>query len=431
MSTLVVSPSAALCGRMRVPGDKSISHRALLLGALAEGPSRVYGFLPSADCRATLHCLRMLGVRIEEADPTTLVVHGRGLLGLSPPPDALDCGSSGTTMRLLSGMVAGQPFRSVLTGSEQLRHRPMTRVTAPLRQMGARVIDTQGHAPLTIEGGQLHGVDYAPPVASAQVKSAILLAGLYADSATTVREPGPSRDHTERMLCAMGADLELDGLSITLRPGRPLQSRHVNVPGDISSAAFLVAAAVMVPGSCVTVENVGVNPTRTGALDALQSMGAEIRVEDRRQCSGEPVSTVTSKASGLRAVKIGGATVPRLIDELPLLALVATQAQGTTVIRDAAELRVKETDRIASTAAELLKMGADIEPRPDGLIVRGPSLLVGTDVESHGDHRLAMTLAVAGLVAEGRTLVHDVDCISDSFPGFADTLRRLGADLAC
>lgn len=365
---------------------------------------------------------------------------------MRPPSEPLDCGGSGTTMRLLSGILAGQPFRSVLTGNTQLGQRPMERIAIPLRRMGATVDDTDGHAPLIIMGGQLRGMDCVLPVASAQVKSAILLAGLYGGDPTTVREPGPARDHTERMLQAMGADLTVDGPVITLRPGRPLRARHVAVPGDISSAAFLMAAAALVPGSDVALDQVGVNPTRTGALDVLRSMGAQILLADAtkegggRDWGNEPAADLTVRASELQATdrfyrlhrliaEIGGALIPRLIDELPLLALVATQAQGTTRIRDAAELRVKETDRIATTVAELRKLGAEIEGLPDGVVVRGPSPLVGGEVDSHGDHRLAMTLAVAGLLASGETLVHDADCIADSFPGFAETLRRLGANV--
>jgi len=427
MSDLTVQPGGRLSGHVAVPGDKSISHRALLLGALAEGASRISGFLPASDCLATLRCLTDLGVEIEEVDPTKLLVRGRGLNGLTPPADPLDCGGSGTTMRLLSGILAGQPFQAVLTGNEQLCRRPMSRITLPLRKMGAQVSDTEGHAPLTICGGRLKGLAYTLPVASAQVKSAVLLAGLYADGPTVVREPAPARDHTERMLTAMGADLTTVGPAITLRPGPSLQARHVDVPGDISSAAFLMAAAVLTPGSSLTLARVGVNPTRRGVLDVLRTMGADIRLDGVADSAGEPVADITVRHSELQATEIGGELIPRLIDELPLLALVATQAQGTTLIRDAAELRVKETDRIATTAAELRKLGAQIEARPDGFLVRGPSTLIGAEVDSHGDHRLAMTLAVAGLLAEGETVVSDTSCIDDSYPGFAEALCRLGA----
>lgn len=429
MSDLTVQAGAPLKGLTAVPGDKSISHRALLLGALANGSVRITGFLPAVDCWASVGCLRGLGVEIDELDSTTLVVHGRGLTSLRPPAHPLHCNGSGTTMRLLSGILAGQPFESVLTGNEQLSGRPMSRVTIPLRKMGARVDDSAGYPPLVIHGGPLQGLDYTLPVASAQVKSALLLAGLYAGSPTTVREPVPARDHTERMLEAMGAQLTVDGPAITMHPGRPLQARDVDVPGDISSAAFLMAAALLIPGAALTLAGVGVNPTRSGVLDVLQAMGGDIRLDRAMDSGGEPVADITVRYGALQGASIGGDLIPRLIDELPLLALVATQAQGTTAIRDAAELRVKETDRIATTTSELRKLGAQIEARPGGFLVQGPSPLRGADVCSHGDHRLAMTLAVAGLLAEGETLVRDSDCIDDSFPGFAGLLRGLGANI--
>jgi len=429
MTRLRITSSHALHGRVSLPGDKSISHRAVLLGALAEGTSRVENFLPAADCQATVRCLRALGVEIETLAPTTLAVHGRGLHGLSPAGAPLDCGGSGTTMRLLAGILAGQPFRSVLTGNDSLRRRPMDRIALPLRVMGAHVETTEGRPPLEITGGPLCPIDYTLPVASAQVKSAILLAGLYARGPTTVREPALSRDHTERMLQAMGAHLTVDGLAVTLHPGSPLHARDTVIPGDISSAAFLLAAALLLPGSEVVLEGVGVNPTRTGILDVLGGMGAEVVLENPREVGGEPVADLTVRRSRLRATHIGGPLIPRLIDELPLIALVATQAEGVTVVQDAAELRVKESDRIATTVAELRKLGADIEARPDGFVIRGPTPLRGAEVESHGDHRLAMTLTVAGLIARGETVVQDTECIGDSFPGFEETLSYLGARL--
>jgi 3-phosphoshikimate 1-carboxyvinyltransferase len=332
-------------------------------------------------------------------------------------------------MRLLAGILAGQPFRSVLTGNDSLRRRPMDRIALPLRVMGAHVETTEGRPPLEITGGPLCPIDYTLPVASAQVKSAILLAGLYARGPTTVREPALSRDHTERMLQAMGAHLTVDGLAVTLHPGSPLHARDTVIPGDISSAAFLLAAALLLPGSEVVLEGVGVNPTRTGILDVLGGMGAEVVLENPREVGGEPVADLTVRRSRLRATHIGGPLIPRLIDELPLIALVATQAEGVTVVQDAAELRVKESDRIATTVAELRKLGADIEARPDGFVIRGPTPLRGAEVESHGDHRLAMTLTVAGLIARGETVVQDTECIGDSFPGFEETLSYLGARL--
>jgi len=424
---LTVKKAKGLSGRVKVPGDKSISHRALLLGAIAEGATRIQNFLLAADCLATLACVQALGVEVERLSETELIVQGRGLHGLMEPKDVLDCAGSGTSMRLLAGILASQPFYSVLTGNEQLRRRPMGRIAEPLRRMGATVLgrDAGRLPPLTILGGNLHGIEYRLPVASAQVKSAILLAGLYADGPTVIHEPGPARDHTERMLAAMGAGVEVNGTTITLRGGTGLSSLDIVVPGDISSAAYFIAAACLVPGSEVTIEGVGVNPTRTGFLDALREIGADILVENQREVSGEPVADVVVRAGDLRGTQVRGDQVPKMIDEFPILAVVASQAQGTTVVSDAAELRVKETDRIANIAVELRKLGARIEEQPDGFVVEGPTPLVGTQVNSHGDHRLAMSLAIAGLVAEGETTIEGAECIADSFPGFEEILRAL------
>jgi 3-phosphoshikimate 1-carboxyvinyltransferase len=432
MSQLSVQTGAQLRGHVGVPGDKSISHRALLLGAIADGASRVEGYLPAADCRATLRAVRALGVEVEELGPATLLVRGRGLCGLREPNDALDCARSGTTLRLLAGLLAGQPFLSVLTGMPQLRRRPMGRVVEPLRRMGATVLGRDGgqRPPLAIQGGALRGIDYTLPVASAQVKSALLLAGLYADGPTSLQVPGPARDHTERMLAAMGVAVTTSGWDVELHPGAQLEAQDVTVPGDVSAAAFLIVAAALVPRSEITLKDVGVNPTRTGLLELLRAMGANLRLEGERFVGGEPVATLTVRASELRGVEVGGETVVRMIDEFPALAVAATQAVGETVVRDAAELRVKETDRIATTVQELRRMGAEIEARSDGFVVQGPSRLRGVSVRSHGDHRLAMALVVAGLVASGETIVHDVDCTDDSFPGFVATLRRLGGEVA-
>ncbi|MFQ6100892.1 MAG: 3-phosphoshikimate 1-carboxyvinyltransferase [Anaerolineae bacterium] len=428
MSRLAVHPEGPLRGRMRVPGDKSISHRALLLGALAEGASRISGFLPSDDCLATLDCLRALGVEIETHDGTTLTVHGRGLRGLRAPAAPLDCVRSGTTMRLLAGILAGHPFESKLTGDLQLLGRPMRRIVEPLRRMGAEIEDTDGRAPLTIRGRPLRGRDHALAVASAQVKSALLLAGLYAKGSTTVRQPGPARDHTERMLAAMGADIEVNGLTVTLAPPLlPLAPLSLTIPGDISSAAFPLVAAALVPGSEITAENVGVNPTRTGVLDVLRAMGADLALDKEREQSGEPLAHVTIRASDLVGVEIGGDLVVRALDEFPVLAVAATQAHCATRVRDAAELRVKETDRIGAIVTELGTLGARIEPLPDGFVVEGPTPLHGAVVDSHGDHRLAMALAVAGSIAEGETVIERAECIADSFPGFVEMMRALGA----
>lgn len=444
-----------------MPGDKSISHRALLLGAIADGTSRVENYLSAADCLATLRAVRALGVKVQEMGPTVLRVHGRGLRGLREPEDVLDCTRSGTTMRLLAGLLAGQRFFSVVTGDAQLRRRPMGRVVEPLRLMGATVSGRDGgrKPPLAFQGGDLQGLDYALPVASAQVKSALLLAGLYADGSTTLHVPGPARDHTERMLLAMGCNLETahhpqrnlqHGVGTKhhhclLTPTDRLQPFDLTVPGDLSSAAFLIVAATLVPGSEITLEGVGVNPTRTGLLDVLEAMGAAVTLEDERIVSGEPVADLTVRASELQGTEVGGYLVVRMIDEFPILAVAATQAHGETIVRDAAELRVKETDRIATVVQELRYLGAEIEPRPDGFVVQGPTPLhepeplcaerdqgvegVGTSVNSHGDHRLAMALVVAGLTIASGIQVQDVTCIEDSFPGFASAVAGLGGQI--
>jgi 3-phosphoshikimate 1-carboxyvinyltransferase len=430
---LTIRRPNALRGRIRVPGDKSISHRTLLLGCLADGRSHVRGFLPSNDCLATLSCIRALGVEVETSDsqmPTNLTIDGNGLRRLRKPDAALNCVRSGTTMRLLAGVVAGQSFDTVLSGEAQLRRRPMERIARPLRRMGAVIETTEGHAPLTIQGRRLHGHEHVLPVASAQVKSAILLAGLHADGPTVIHQRGPARDHTELMLQAMGAALEISGLSVTLTPtASPLAPLDMTVPGDISSASFPLVAGLLVPGSQVTVESVGVNPTRTGLLDVLRGMGADVVIRSQGHQGGEPAADVTARASNLKATELSGDTVVRMIDEFPLLAVAATQARGTTVVRDASELRVKETDRIAVIASQLSKMGAHIEPQPDGFAVTGPTPLRGTAVDSHGDHRIAMALTVAGLIAAGETTLQNPTCIRDSFPGFVETMQRLGASV--
>ena len=432
MSRLRVERGVPLRGRVRVPGDKSISHRALLLGAVAEGTSRVENFLPAADCQATLRVVQALGVEVEEHTSTSLTVHGRGLRGLQEPDDLLYCDRSGTTMRLLAGLLAGQPFLSVLGGDAQLRRRPMARVLEPLRQMGALALGRDGgrRPPLAIQGGNLQGIDYTLPVASAQVKSALLLAGLYADGPTRLQVPGPARDHTERMLLAMGAELQASEWDVAIEPGATLRAIDVAVPGDFSSAAFLLVAGSLVPGSEITVEEMGVNPTRSGLLNVLQAMGAQMTLHDEQTLGGEPIACLSVRTSELRGAEVGGDTVVRMIDEFPVLAVAATQAHGETIVRGAAELRVKETDRIATTVQELCRMGAEIEARPDGFVVHGPTPLTGTAVHSHGDHRLAMALVVAGLIATGETVVEGVTCIADSFPGFEATVASLGGNIS-
>lgn len=429
---LVVRPSDGLRGPVRVPGDKSISHRTLMLGAIAEGVTRVTNWLPAGDCQATLRCVRALGVPIDQHDATTLTVHGVGRDGLQAPRRTLDCQGSGTTMRLLAGVLAGQSFASTLDGHDGLRRRPMRRIIEPLCQMGADVKGRDGRfPPLQIREGDLRGIDYRLPVASAQVKSCILLAGLFASGPTTIHEPGPARDHTERMLQAMGAEVQIDGPTITLVPQpAPLKPLTLQVPGDFSSAAFLLGAGAIVPGSRIVIEDVGGNPTRTGLLDVLYAMGARIDVEDQRESGGEPLIDLAVRYSDLQYTQVDGSLVVRMIDEFPILAVAATQAGGKTVVRDAGELRVKETDRIAAVARELRKMGAEIEETPDGFVVLGPATLQGAVVDSHGDHRLAMALAVAGLVADGETIVEGAEVIDDSYPGFVETLQDLGASVS-
>lgn len=435
--TLQITPAhAPLSGTVRVPGDKSISHRSVLFGALADGTTHIDGWLPAVDCRATVACVRSLGVEVEidESDPTRVTVHGRGMGALEEPADVLDCDGSGTTMRLIAGLLAGLPFYSVLTGRDALRRRPMGRITGPLRSMGARVLGREGGnlAPLSIKGGDLSGIDYRLPVASAQVKSALLLAGLSATGTTTIHEPGPARDHTERMLSAMGASISVDGRTLTVRqsggdltPLRGDDGGPFRVPADISSAAFLIVACMLVPDSTIRLLAVGTNPTRTGIIELLRDMGADLSVDNVHDAAIEPTADLLVSHSTLRGVEIAGDVVVRAIDEFPILAVAATQAEGTTSVRGAEELRVKETDRIGMVAHELSKMGAKVEPRGDGFVVRGPTPLHGADVDSHGDHRLAMALAVAGLIADGTTTLNNAHVIADSFPSFSELLTEL------
>lgn len=417
-----------LRGTLRVPGDKSISHRAALLGALATGRSRVRGFLAGEDCLATLDCLARLGVRWQ-LQGDTLEIEGVGLRGLREPDDVLNCANSGTTMRLLAGVLAGQPFVSVLTGDASLRSRPMGRVIEPLRAMGAAISGRAGDtlAPLTIRGGDLRGIRYRLPVASAQVKSAVLLAGLVAAGDTLLEEPALSRDHTERMLQAAGVDVRREGPLIRLTPPARLAPQDRTIPGDFSSAAFWIVAGAVHPDAELRLAGVGLNPTRLGLLDALRAMGADIEIEEEGVAGGEPAGDIVVRSSRLRGTEIAGDMVPRLIDEAPALAVAACFAEGRTVLRDATELRVKESDRIATVARELRKLGAEVEELPDGLVVEGRGALRGAVVDSSGDHRLAMALAIAGLVAEGETRVAGAEAVDVSYPAFWHDLETVAA----
>ncbi|GAB6082109.1 3-phosphoshikimate 1-carboxyvinyltransferase [Desulfuromonas carbonis] len=428
METRTVKSVTGLRGEITVPGDKSISHRSIMLGSLARGTTVVRGFLHGEDNHSTLNAFRAMGVEVTEGEAGELRIAGLGLHGLKEPADVLDCGNSGTTIRLMTGLLAGQNFFSVLTGDRYLRKRPMKRVLNPLASMGARIWGRGGGdlAPLAIQGGSLRGTSYDSPIASAQVKSALLLAGLYAESETTVREPHLSRDHSERMLRYFGVDVRPFPGGVTLVPGQPLEGREVLVPGDISSAAFFLVAALITPGSELLIRNVGVNPTRSGIIDILQAMGGSIELLEPRELSGEPVADLLVRSSELQGIEIGGEVVPRAIDEFPVVSVAAACARGVTTIRDARELRVKETDRIAAMTTELGKLGAQIVPREDGMEITGGSLLTGARVSSQGDHRIAMSMAIAGLVAQGEVTIEDTACTATSFPTFWDLLGTAG-----
>lgn len=431
-ASLRLMAGGSLGGTVRVPGDKSISHRALLFGAIAEGETIIEGLLPAEDPLSTAACLRAMGVDISPIERGLPVhVQGVGLDGFQEPADILDCGNSGTTMRLMLGLLAGRRGRHmVLTGDESLRRRPMRRVVAPLAEMGARITGREGGnlAPLAIQGTALQGTTIQTAVASAQVKSALLLAALTAEGPTTVIEPAHSRDHSERMLRAFGADLRVagpNGTHVTVNPGAILQGQTVVVPGDISSAAFWLVAAAITPGAELTIENVGLNPSRTGILEVLKSMGARIEVINNRDVAGEPVGDLKVNHGPLTAFHIGGDLIPRLVDEIPVLAVAACCAQGISRVEDAEELRVKETDRLAVMARQLGAMGARIKEQPGGLTIEGGVKLRGTTLDSENDHRVAMSLAVAALVAEGDSTLQQAEAAAVSYPGFWDDLTRL------
>jgi 3-phosphoshikimate 1-carboxyvinyltransferase len=417
-----ISPSAALRGIVSMPGDKSISHRALMHAALAQGTSRIQNILYAGVTEAMMRCVRDLGVQLEVESDGALIVHGGQLRS---PAANLDCGNSGATIRMLMGALVGQRDLVVtLDGSAGLRRRPMKRVAEPLRLMGADLDDTP---PLSIHGQLLHGIEYTMPVASAQVKAAILLAALQADGPTTIHEPGPSRDHSERLLRSLGVSVVTQNNTVTLTPsGQPLSAFEAAIPGDISSAAFIFAAAALVPNSEVTVKDVGVNDTRTGILDALVAMGGDVCVANVREVNGEFIADITVKSSELHGITIAGDLVVRMIDEFPIFAVLASQAPGETIVREAEELRMKESDRIGSLASELRKFGVQIEERPDGFAISGPTRLHGAVLDSHGDHRLAMSLAVAGLIAVDEITITRAEAYRESFPNFVDLLQGLG-----
>lgn len=416
-------------GDIYMPGDKSISHRAAILGAIAEGVTEIKGFLMSEDCLATLRCLSSMGVQVKadravDCAKAKVKIVGKGLYGLKKPFTPLYVGNSGTTIRLLAGILAGQRFYTEITGDKSIIQRPMARIIMPLRKMGAQIwgLRQRDKAPLYIKGSKLRGIQYALPVPSAQIKSALLLAGLYADGITIIKESVRSRDHTEIMLRFFGADIKQKDDNITLNPSKRLCARKLNVPGDISLSAFFIVAALILDGSEIVIKSVGINPTRTGIIDILKAMGACIIIKNKTSINGEDVADICVRSSALRGIEIKPETIPRLIDELPVLAVAAAFAEGTTTVRGAQELRVKESDRIKAICEGLLRLGVDIQQTHDGFVVKGPNRLIGTRVRSFGDHRIAMALTVAGLAAEGQTVIDDISCVNISYPGFFENL---------
>ena len=426
----LVKPATLNDASVTVPGDKSISHRAIMLGSVAVGETRVSGFLAGEDCLATMSAFRAMGVEIDRLSDTELVIHGKGLSGLSPPTGSLDLGNSGTAMRLMAGLMAGQPFGTTLVGDASLSGRPMSRVIGPLEQMGASIGSNDGKPPLQIAGGAaLQGIDYTLPVASAQVKSAVLLAGLYASGTTSVREPATTRDHTERMLRAMGVPVTVAGGAISVAGGRELHGIEIAVPADLSSAAFIILAVLVSPGAAVRLERIGVNPTRTGVIDILRRMGANIELENESVAGEEPVADLVVRASKLHGIDVDPGLVSLAIDEFPVLFVAAAAARGTTRFSGIGELRVKESDRIAAMAEGLKALGIRVDESDDGAVVHGGQLRAGT-VQSFGDHRIAMAFAAATGTAEGPVSVQNVKNVATSFPGFDACMRQLGADIS-
>jgi 3-phosphoshikimate 1-carboxyvinyltransferase len=427
LTAITIAPARRVRGRLRVPGDKSICHRYAMLAALAEGPTALTHFAPGADCRSTLACLRRLGVEIEEGPAGTVTLLGRSLHRLSSPSSPLDAGNSGTTMRLLAGILAGQPFSTTIGGDASLSRRPMRRIIEPLERMGARVESTDGRPPLTIHGTALHAIAHRPEVPSAQIKSSILLAGLHAEGTTSVVEPAATRDHTERALHAFGGSVRVDGLTVSVSGGQRLTGRSLSVPGDFSSAAFWLVAAAALPGSRVEIEEVGLNPTRTALLDVLRRFGARVTVEpvtDQDNAGGEPRGVVIVESDRMAAIEITADEVPGLIDELPAIAALAAHG-GEVTVRGAAELRVKESDRIAALVAGFRAIGLDADERPDGFTIRRGAAPRGGVADARGDHRMAMAFAVAALAATAPSTIDGADAVAISYPGFFETLDRL------
>lgn len=422
----VINNSKAIKKTITIPGDKSISHRSVMLGSLANGTTHVHGFLTGEDCLSTIACFKKMGIEIE-LDGTDVTVHGKGLNGLKAPTETLDVGNSGTTLRLMTGILSAQPFSCTVTGDSSIQKRPMDRVEKPLKQMGAEITGQGGEkilAPLHITGHGLKGTHYTLPVASAQVKSAIILAGLYAEGKTVITEPEATRDHTEIMLNHFGADIKRNGNDITVTPVKELYAKEIFVPGDISSAAYFMVLGAVCPDSDITIKNVGINPTRTGIITVLENMGANITLLNERTVSGEKVADINVKYTpSLKSTTVEGDIIPKLIDEIPVIAVAACFAEGTTVIKDAQELKVKESNRIKTVVNELKKFGADIEETDDGMIIKGKCSLKGAVCDSHNDHRIAMSMAVAGIMAEGSTTIKDSQCVDISFPTFFSLLK--------
>lgn len=414
-----------LRGVIHVPGDKSISHRAIMFGSIAQGKTTIRHFLRGQDCLSTIDCFRKLGVHIEE-DGQQITILGKGWEGLEEPKDILYTGNSGTTTRLIMGILAGRPFHSVLMGDESIGRRPMDRVVLPLREMGASISGRENgkFTPISINGGSLRSIHYKMPVASAQVKSALLFAGLQAEGTTVIEEMAPTRDHTEKMIKEFGGECIREGMTISVKGSQSFEGRDIYVPGDISSAAFFLAAGAIIPGSEIILKNVGLNPTRSGIIDVLKEMGADLELYDLSS-NGEETGTIVIRYSQLKGIEIGGSLIPRLIDEIPIIALMATQAEGETVIKDAEELKVKETNRIDTVVGELKKLGADIESRKDGMVIRGKTALKGGKVSSFGDHRLGMMLAIAALLSKDPVDLENPECIAVSYPNFFDDLQKL------